>query len=102
MTVQAITPSEVDQAKADALPDFVLEIFNNLIVLNWNGHSARITKTEAVDALLAAAPDGTTTIDMNWLDVEPIYRKAGWEVNYDKPGYNETYEGSYTFKKKGK
>ncbi len=34
------------------------------------------------------------------LDVEPSYRAEGWEVEYDKPGYNETYEATFTFRKK--
>jgi len=35
-----------------------------------------------------------------WLDVEPIYREVGWNVEYDKPGYNETYEASFKFTRK--
>ena len=31
-------------------------------------------------------------------DVEDIYEKAGWDVTYDTPGYNETYEPKFTFK----
>ena len=37
--------------------------------------------------------------DRNLLDVEDAYRKLGWKVAYDKPGYNEAYEGTYQFKK---
>ena len=32
-------------------------------------------------------------------DFEPIYEKAGWKVSYDGPGYNESYDGYYIFKK---
>lgn len=37
-----------------------------------------------------------------WLNVEYLFRAAGWEVQYDKPGYNETYEAYFTFSKKVK
>ena len=38
-----------------------------------------------------------------WLDVEDVYRKAGWEVIYDAPGYNESfYEPSFEFRIKNK
>lgn len=30
--------------------------------------------------------------DHGWLDLEDIYRDEGWTVEYDSPGYNETYE----------
>ena len=35
--------------------------------------------------------------DKNWLDVEDVYESAGWKVEYDKPGYNENYEPTFTF-----
>jgi len=38
--------------------------------------------------------------DKGWMDVEDAYRKAGWDVDFDKPGYNETYEANFTFSKK--
>jgi hypothetical protein len=36
----------------------------------------------------------------HWFDIEDIYRKAGWAVEFDKPGYNESYESFFVFKKK--
>ncbi len=44
----------------------------------------------------------TTVCDNHWLDVEDVYREAGWVVEYDKPGYCESYEATFTFKKDGK
>ena len=35
-----------------------------------------------------------------WLDVEGIYRKAGWDVEYDSPGYCEDYPATFKFRKK--
>ena len=35
-----------------------------------------------------------------WLNIETVYEDAGWDVYYDKPGYNEDYKPSYTFTKK--
>jgi hypothetical protein len=31
------------------------------------------------------------------LDIEPIYREAGWIVEYDKPAYCENYDANFTF-----
>ena len=36
----------------------------------------------------------------HWLDVEDIYRKQGWKVVYDSPGYDESYDAYYEFRKK--
>ena len=33
----------------------------------------------------------------HWLDVEDIYREQGWNVEYDKPTYNETYDAYFVF-----
>jgi hypothetical protein len=37
--------------------------------------------------------------DKGWMDVEDVYQKAGWEVEFDKPGYNEDYEANFKFSK---
>lgn len=36
---------------------------------------------------------------MRLLDVEQAYREYGWNVKYDKPGFNESYESFFIFKK---
>ena len=38
--------------------------------------------------------------DNHYLDIEPAYRNAGWKVEFDKPGYNETYDSYFVFSKK--
>jgi len=38
-------------------------------------------------------------INNGWLNIEEAYRAADWEVEYDKPAYNETYRAHFIFKK---
>jgi len=38
----------------------------------------------------------------NWLDVGKIYENAGWKVEYDRPGFNESYEATFSFTAKRK
>jgi gamma-glutamylcysteine synthetase len=38
--------------------------------------------------------------DKKYLDIESLYKKHGWVVVYDKPGYSETYDPYWTFTKK--
>jgi hypothetical protein len=33
----------------------------------------------------------------NWLDIEDIYRQAGWAVEYNAPAYNETFDETFKF-----
>jgi hypothetical protein len=89
--VLPITPSEVIDAKAERMPPQVLAVFNALIAENWNDHRSHFTLKE----VYARLPG----IDSKWLNVEGIYRKAGWTVTYDQPGYCEDYEATFTFTK---
>lgn len=104
MTTAPIRPDQVVASKAAAMPDAVLEVFNELIAENWDGYSAVVKQAEAVDRIVAkllpTMPDVNDRIWGGWLNVEPHYRLAGWIVEYDKPAYNETYPATFTFRAK--
>jgi hypothetical protein len=99
MTIKPITPEEVIKVKAESFPPLVLDAFNELIAKYFFNGKAEFTKNEIVQLIQSKMGlDRTDTIyDNHWLDVEDIYRKAGWGVVYDSPGYCETYEATYTF-----
>lgn len=95
-----ITPTEITESKAAALPNVVFEAFSDAIVAAWDGWSAKV-KQASVAMVIAARLDisQAEVYNRGFLDVEPIYRKAGWKVKYDKPGYNESYEAYFEFTK---
>jgi hypothetical protein len=96
-----ITPDEVQPRKNETIPEEVFEVFNALIVENWDGRSARITQDEAVSRVSKALGiSRSTAFSRKLLDIEDVYRKAGWKVVYDKPAYNEDYEAFFVFSKK--
>jgi len=99
LTSQPITPNEVVRLKEKILPNEVFDAFNELIAKKWNGRSSTVLQCEVVKLLKGKMQLEDTSIifDNNWLDVEPVYRDAGWVVKYDKPGYNESYEASFKF-----
>lgn len=100
--VEPIKPGEMAQAKANTVPDLVKQVWNKLITKNWNGYSARITQKEAVETLMSSL--GVTRADITnggYLNIEDLYRGAGWRVVYDKPGYCEDYDAFFEFIKKG-
>lgn len=100
--VRPISPEDVAKAKVQILPAFVITIFNGLIAKNYCSGVARVTQEEVVALLIQSghAQSSQQVIDNHWLDVEDVYREEGWSVEYDKPGYNETYLAYYIFKRK--
>jgi len=106
--IQPIKPSEVVDKKQALIPDEVLEAFNNLIAQKWNGVSATLRQDDVVALIITLflkSGKEYTKADIhknNWLDIEDVYRKVGWNVYYDKPCYNESFEPTFTFKHKVK
>lgn len=96
--VKPITPDEVVDAKVDAVPDEVFSAFNELIGRNWNGFAAKVVQAEVRALIISKLGEGVA-FRYEWLDVESVYRKAGWNVQYDRPGYNESYAAFYVFMK---
>ena len=82
------------------IPPEVFEVFNDLILKNWNGKQAKVYQKE-VAGLVAVKLNITRDIVFakNFLGIEGHYRKAGWRVNYDKPTYPEDEEAYFIFTK---
>ena len=97
--VTPIKPSEIGQGKADVFPDAVFEAFNQLIAEQFSQGCATIKQDDVV-ALMEQKGLGQAEIQRKgWLNVEDAYRAAGWAVEYDKPGYNESGPATFTFRR---
>lgn len=98
-----IAPDDVVAAKTATIPDEVFEAFNEAIARHWNGRTSTFTQDEVVKAIELKLNGRMTKQELfanGCLDVEDSYRALGWTVDYDKPGYCETYAANFTFKKK--
>ncbi len=94
-----ISPDALDGWKPP-IPAGVFEVFNKLIVDNWDGREATISQDEARDAVAKALNISTEEVfKKKYLDVEKHYRAEGWEVLFDKPGYCENYNAYWKFTK---
>jgi len=95
------TPRDAVAAHAETIPDLVIDVVNGLLAEESRGTSRRITFTskEVSKRIKALLPDHVKFED-RWLDFEGVYRRYGWKVSYDGPGYNESYDGFYIFEKK--
>lgn len=99
-----IKPTEVASAKKKLVPDYVIEAFNELIAENFVDEESTFGQDRVVARIMSMNRELTRReiFDRGYLDVESLYRNAGWSVVYDKPGYNETYDATFTFKRKRK
>ncbi len=100
--IKPITPAEVIDEKEKIIPSFVLEVFNGCIAKNWNGYNSKFKLNDVfvlVEKAMKVSQFTGDKFEPQWLDIEPIYEKAGWKVTYDKPGYNENYDATFEFKK---
>lgn len=100
MAVQPIKPSDVGAEKVRVYPDAVIEAFNELIAENYvNGRSV-LHKNKVVERMLSKGLSKGEIYENGWLNVEEVYRGADWNVEYDKPGFDESYEPTFTFTRK--
>ena len=98
--VAPIRPDEVTALRQANLPSAVLETFNEMIAQKWDGHSATICQEDVVAMLMERYNIQPIRIkEENLLDVEPIYRAAGWTVYFERPGYNEEGRAFFRFSK---
>lgn len=96
-----IKPDDVEKAKIRAIPEEVFEVFNALIVREWDGRQSIVKQDEAAERIAKTLQISEEEVfSLHYLDVEQAYREAGWSVKYDKPGYNESYPSTFHFKRK--
>lgn len=92
---EPIKPTDIIARK----PDQVIEVFNELILKNWDGVQATVKQSEAAKKI--AERMGITISDVfekKHLNIEEVFRQSGWSVVYDKPDYNETpYDPFFCF-----
>lgn len=102
MAIKPIKPSEAISLKLVQIPDEVIEAFNELIAENFSSGYSSFKQSDVVARIDKKIKEsgGKLKFNISWLDVEEIYEKNGWKVEYDKPGYNESYPATFTFKSK--
>lgn len=98
-SIKPINPSDIVALKRGTIPEQVIEVFNELIAKYWNGSQS--TFSSKYVAALIAERMGITPLEVyqkGLLDIESIYEKQGWNVIFDNPGFNESYEAHFVFR----
>lgn len=99
--IKPVTPDEIAETKRLIFPNGIIEIFNELIAAHYDGLSSIVLQNEAVCLIEDRFGYSRAEIyNKDYLNIEPLYEAAGWNVEYDKPAYNESYPAKYIFKKK--
>jgi hypothetical protein len=96
--MKPVTPSEAKEEAAKAIPDEVIQAVNELLIENYDS-LITIKQHQVLSRIKKIMGDGTQ-IDMRWLNFEEAFRKNGWDVAYDSPGFNESYDAYFQFRAK--
>jgi len=97
-----VVEDTAQKLKNDAIPDEVIEIFNEQILKNWSHFAKSATVSQDIVEKLISEKLGITLPiihERHLLDVEDIYRKAGYHVIYNGPTYNENFSAYFKFSK---
>lgn len=96
--VNAITPQEAQNSVGADIPDFVIECFNKMILQKYRDGKSTVYVKEVVKKIRELMQgEAEYRYSSEWLDVEPVFERAGWSVLYSKPAYNETGESYFVF-----
>lgn len=84
------TPQQIKDISS--LPIEIENAINEILLQSFNGVSAVFTITE-LNAILKAKGDDISNYKFN---MRLALSNSGWDVEVDKPGYNESYPTTYT------
>jgi len=98
-----ISPNDVVRTKRDMIPDKVIEVINALIIREWDGSSAVVRQDDIVELVkIQLKVTSNYIFDKGWLDVEDIFKEAGWVVRYEQQCRDENFKTFFEFKKQEK
>jgi hypothetical protein len=97
---EPLSPKDIAAAKVNIYPSEVFDVVNGMIASQYvKGQSVTIKQDDVIAALIEKlGVDRGTIFNKGWLNFEAYYQKAGWLVEYDKPGYNESYGAYWKFR----
>lgn len=100
--IKPISPNEIMDNLTTIIPSVVIEAVNNLLKLKYRGDDVSIKQKDIIEEIQRLDETMTNNVIFKnkYMDFESIYRKNGWNVVYDKPGYSENYDAYFKFSKK--
>lgn len=95
--IKPIKPGQAAKKKKAEIPDEAFEAFNELIAEHFNGRVVIIAQEDVVKLMVKKGLNREEIFKKGWLNIDEAYHKAGWEVKYDRPGWDDDYVEHFTF-----
>lgn len=106
--MKVYTPEDVMNKRNEMIPDFVIAAFNDLLSENYVSEEivTVIKQDDVISRILQYSKDDELTRETifkkRWLDIEILYERNGWKVDYKKPAFDERFDPYFIFKPKKK
>lgn len=104
--IQPITPEEAFEQNRAEIPDFVIEIVNELLAKRYSarGQTVTIRQDELVKLIMEKGDipkeQESVVFEKRYLDFEDLYDKTGWDVSFNKPSIDNSYKAFFKFRPK--
>ena len=100
MKVKPLPISKITVRKSFEIPELLIVIVNSMLKQQWDGQQAILFKNDILKKLTAVFDKSEREIlQSHWLDIEPHYRKAGYDVEYYRPPYGQVGKAYFKFSK---
>jgi hypothetical protein len=101
--IKPIRPEEIMSNLEDIIPTAIIQSVNELLKEKYRGTGSVDIKQDEIINRAILIDDSLTRDEIytkKYLDIEQLYEKYGWKVDYDKPSYRDNYDAYFTFNKK--
>jgi hypothetical protein len=101
MSTKPLSPTEVAAHRKILAPDFVIQAWNDCIAEKWDGRQSKVLQEDLVQTVLKYATtllEREVAFEKGYLDLEPVFRDEGWDVEYRRPAYCESFPAYFLFK----
>ena len=96
--VKVLGPDEMIKHWEQALPDAVVETFNELLAKKFNGTSAMVTEKELLSSLLEKGMQAKVVNEQRWLSqTKELYQTRGWKIYFKSPGWDDNFDSYFHF-----
>ena len=97
-TVQVIGPDEMVSRWQQALPDIVVEMFNDELAKQFNGKTASVREKNLIASIAAKGLDARTVSEQRWIrQTAELYKARGWKVSERDCGGDYSYDIYFNF-----
>lgn len=100
-----VTPDDIEREREQTPPpDEVIQAFNDLIRKHWNdlaGGQAIVTQDEAIEEIgRLTGKKRHVILAEGLLNIEAVYREAGWHVEYEKQLRGDEHPSRFIFRRR--